>query len=105
MAISIAVAALQAEMARLTIIDVRRAAAREASADAIPGAAWRDPERVGEWAASLPAGHTVVVFCVHGHEVSQGVADALVGRGLDARYLEGGIAGWQAAGGAVERKV
>jgi hypothetical protein len=31
----------------------------------------------------------VVVYCVHGHEVSQGVAKA-----LGARYLEGGIEHW-----------
>lgn len=101
MAACISVAALQAEAAGITLVDVRRAAARAASPDFIPGAVWRDPERVGEWAAVLPAGEPVVVYCVHGHEVSQGVADALLARGLDARYLAGGIAGWVAAGAAV----
>jgi hypothetical protein len=36
----------------------------------------------------------VVVYCVHGHEVSQGVTSALRTAGVDAAYLEGGIAGW-----------
>jgi len=36
----------------------------------------------------------VVVYCVHGHEVSQGVTRALRTAGVDAAYLEGGIAGW-----------
>ena len=36
----------------------------------------------------------VVVYCVHGHEVSQSAAKA-----LGAAYLEGGIEAWRASGG------
>jgi hypothetical protein len=40
------------------------------------------------------------VYCVHGHEVSQDAAASLNAAGFDARYLQGGIAGWRAHGGA-----
>ena len=42
------------------------------------------------------AAPSVVVYCVHGHEVSQNAAKA-----LGARYLEGGIEAWREAGGAL----
>jgi rhodanese-related sulfurtransferase len=87
------------------IIDVRRERAFRAATDMIAGALWRDPERVAEWAGELPRASRVVAYCVHGHEVSQGVAKALAGRGLSAQYLQGGIEeGWKAAGGALDRK-
>jgi Fe-Mn family superoxide dismutase len=40
----------------------------------------------------------VVVYCVHGHEVSRATALRLRAAGLDARFLRGGIAAWEAAG-------
>jgi Fe-Mn family superoxide dismutase len=40
----------------------------------------------------------VVVYCVHGHEVSRSTAMQLRAAGLRARFLRGGIEGWQAAG-------
>ena len=87
------------------IIDVRRQPAFRAASEMIEGALWRDPERVAEWAGELPRASRVVAYCVHGHEVSQGVAKALAGRGLSAQYLQGGIEeGWKAAGGALDRK-
>ena len=87
------------------VIDVRRHSAFQGATDMIQGALWRDPERVGEWAGELPRASRVVAYCVHGHEVSQGVAKALAGRGLAAQYLQGGIEeGWKAAGGALDAK-
>src|SRR5712691_2201177 len=87
------------------IIDVRREQVFRAATDMIAGALWRDPERVAEWAGELPRASRVVAYCVHGHEVSQGVAVALAGRSLSAQYLQGGIEeGWKAAGGALDRK-
>jgi len=87
------------------IIDVRRKPAFRAATDMIAGALRRDPERVDEWAGELPRASRVVAYCVHGQEVSQGVAKALAGRGLSAQYLQGGIEeGWKAAGGALDRK-
>ena len=87
------------------VIDVRRTPAFKASTELIAGALRRDPEQVASWAQELPPSATAVVYCVHGHEVSQGVAKALNAHGIAARYLEGGIEeGWKTAGGALDRK-
>jgi len=87
------------------IVDVRRKPVFRAATDMIAGALWRDPERVAEWAGELPRASRVVAYCVHGHEVSQGVAIALAGRALSAQVLQGGIEeGWKAAGGALDAK-
>src|SRR5262249_56224615 len=58
----------------------------------------RDPDKVEQWGKELPRGRQVVVHCVHGREVSQGVAAALRAAGADAVYLQDGIAGWTAKG-------
>ena len=79
------------------LVDVRRDAAFHGDDRMIVGAVHRPPEDVDTWRSELPPGRSVVAYCVHGHEVSQGVAAALVRAGLEAAYLAGGIAGWQAA--------
>jgi rhodanese-related sulfurtransferase len=87
------------------VIDARRRAAFMASREMIGGALRRDPEQVGAWAGSLPAASSVVVYCVHGREVSQNAAAALVQAGIHARYLEGGLEeGWTASQGPLDRK-
>ena len=66
------------------------------------GALRRDPAVVQSWAKELPRASSVVVYCVHGHEISQGAAKALREFGFTARYLEGGLEeGWKATGGAL----
>ena len=77
------------------LVDVRRAEAFGADDAVIIGAMHRPPESVSDWRADLPKNREVVVYCVHGHEVSQGVAKALQDAGIKAAYLEGGIAGWK----------
>jgi hypothetical protein len=57
----------------------------------------RQPEAIGEWSRSVD-GHSIVVYCREGHEVSQGVAKALRASGMKSSYLEGGIAGWTETG-------
>ena len=81
------------------VIDVRNAPAFLDAADLIRGALRRDPEKVLDWKKSLPAAASVIVYCVHGHEVSQKVAQA-----LGARYLEGGIEAWRETGGELSQK-
>jgi len=76
------------------VIDVRRQERFLDAPDQIRGALRRDPERVSDWAKTLPSAAQVVVYCVHGHEVSQGVAGA-----LGAKYLAGGIEAWRDADG------
>ncbi len=83
----------------VTILDVRRKVRFDQAADAIAGAEWRDPATVDQWAGAVPKDRPVVVYCVYGHHVSHGVVDALQKRGVDARYLDGGIAAWRAIGG------
>jgi rhodanese-related sulfurtransferase len=83
----------------VTLVDVRRAAAREADPRLIPGAVWRDPEQVAAWARELPRDRPIVVYGVHGQEVSAGVVDRLRELGFDATLLEGGFENWRAAGG------
>jgi rhodanese-related sulfurtransferase len=87
------------------VIDVRRSPAYLASRQMVGGALRRDPEKVETWAHSLPAAESVVVYCVHGHEVSQRTAAALAQAGIRAHYLEGGLEeGWKAVEGPLDPK-
>lgn len=86
------------EMGDALVIDVRRAGVFEQADTVIPGARWCDPAQVQVWATELPADRTVVVYCVHGHEVSRSTAIRLRAAGLNAHYLRNGMEGWQAAG-------
>jgi rhodanese-related sulfurtransferase len=76
------------------VIDVRRAVPDAERDRLIVAAIHRPPTEVEHWFKELPATRPVVVYCVHGHEVSQGVTNALRIAGVDATFLEGGIAGW-----------
>jgi rhodanese-related sulfurtransferase len=80
------------------LLDVRRAPVFGAATDMLAGASWRDPAEVADWAAGLDRQQPVVVYCVHGHAVSQGAAQALRERGFDARFLAGGFEAWRDAG-------
>lgn len=86
------------------LIDVRTRAAYFEAPDHVRGALRRDPLRAADWATTLPASSCVVVYCAHGHEVSQGAAEALRAAGLRALYLEGGIERWRAEGGGLASK-
>ena len=86
------------------LIDVRKNEAFAAAGDTLPGALRRDPLQVDTWATTLPAAATVLVYCVHGHEVSQNTVKALRQRGIHATFLQGGIEAWRAAGNPVTAK-
>jgi rhodanese-related sulfurtransferase len=104
---SISVAGLDALRGKVLppiVIDVRRDEAYGKGDCVIAGALRRTPETLDEWAGALEAGRDVVVYCVHGHQVSQGMASRLKALGRSARYLEGGIEAWRAAGGATRAK-
>jgi Fe-Mn family superoxide dismutase len=92
------------ELGDAVVLDVRRRVVFEGAGTMIPGADWRDPAMVSEWAADLPKDREVVVYCVYGHEVGRSTAMRLRASGLDARYLRGGIDGWQSAGREVVPK-
>ena len=76
------------------VLDVRLEEDREPVDHPIPGERWRDPEQVDHWCAEFNPEDAVVVYCVHGRWVSQGVCKTLREQGLRARYLEGGIDDW-----------
>jgi rhodanese-related sulfurtransferase len=86
------------------VIDVRRRPAFLEADETIAGSLRRDPERVGEWVKALPRASAVVVYCVRGHEVSQGAAAKLNDAGIAAHYLEGGFEAWKAAQGPRDHK-
>jgi rhodanese-related sulfurtransferase len=93
------------EAAPPLLIDVRRRPAFMSATEMIAGALRRDPQSVAAWGSSLPGAGRVVVYCVHGHEVSQGAARALREQNIEAWFLEGGIEeGWKGSGGAVDPK-
>ena len=83
------------------VVDVRRAPIFADAKVMLPGAVWKDFRQADSWGAKLPRNREVVVYCVHGHEVSQTATLLLRMAGVSARYLEGGIEGFIAAGGAV----
>jgi Fe-Mn family superoxide dismutase len=87
----------QDEIGDAQVFDVRRAGVFEQARTMIPGACWCDPSAVATWSAELPADSDVVVYCVYGHEVSRATATRLRAIGVNARYLRGGIDGWQSA--------
>jgi rhodanese-related sulfurtransferase len=64
----------------------------------ISGARRRAPEQIESWCGAIDRDRPVVVYCVHGHEVSQNAAQRLRDAGIDASYLEGGIEAWADAG-------
>ncbi len=86
------------------LIDVRRREAFDADARMIAGATWRDPFSVRDWLKFMPRHREVVVYCVHGHEISRNVAEALAAGGVAASILAGGIEAWNAHGGATLQK-
>jgi rhodanese-related sulfurtransferase len=87
------------------LIDVRREPAFQAGETLIPGAIRRRPDEIDHWRTDLPQGKPVVVYCVHGHEVSQEAAATLRATGIEAAYLEGGIAGWAERGLPTRRRI
>ena len=91
-------AAAQSDIGEALVLDVRRAGVYEQAPATIPGADWRDPAAVADWADALPADREVIVYCVYGHEVGRATTLRLRAAGVNARYLAGGIDAWQAAG-------
>ncbi len=81
------------------VIDVRRNERFFEAKDLIRGALRRDPAKIADWSKTLPRAANLVVYCVHGHEVSQNAAKA-----LGAKYLEGGIEHWREEGGELAAK-
>ena len=92
------------QLAGKHLIDVRRKEDRGTSPEQLPGATWHDPSDIAHWSQTLPKDKEIVLYCVRGGSVSNSVVDALRAQGLNARFIEGGIEGWKAAGGEVVGK-
>ncbi len=89
----------------LSIFDVRKKPAFNSDPSTLPTATWQDFEQVEQWSKELSDDQKkdlVVVYCVHGHEVSQSAARALNSLGFNAKYLDGGIAAWNELGFTTE---
>ena len=86
------------------MIDVRRAEDYEAGEDMIAGATWHDPARLADWSAELDASKPVLVYCMKGLDIGRSAALALRARGIDARYLVGGVNAWRTAGLPVQAR-
>ena len=82
--------------AHIKVLDVRRREHRVDVEFPVPGAEWKDPEQIAEWSKDLENHGEIIVFCVHGHNVSQGVRDYLRKQGFGAQILDGGVEAWQA---------
>jgi rhodanese-related sulfurtransferase len=87
------------------VIDARRAPTFDADDWVIAGAIRRAPEMVGEWGPEFQGGNPVVVYCAHGLEIGRDTAASLRGIGVDACYLEGGIAEWAERKLPLRRKI
>ena len=88
-----------------TVVAVTRLAKFEAEGRRIAGSVWRDHMRTAEWGPALAAkGGQMVVYCLHGHNVSQLATARLRSIGIDAVHLAGGIDAYGAAGGLVLRR-
>jgi rhodanese-related sulfurtransferase len=97
-------ARLGSEAAPITV-DVRRDADFAGAKTLVADAFHRSPDAVEEWRTDLPNGRQVVTYCEHGREVSHGVAAALRLMGVEANFLEGGIADWTEQGFPTHRKI
>ena len=87
------------------VIDVRRTQAFDADTVMIAGATWRDPFATDDWINFLPRDRDIVVYCVHGHEISKNTCAALRAAGMNAHYIEGGIEAWNESGAPTTRKL
>ena len=86
------------------VLDVRREADHATSAETLPGAIWKNPEKIDAWIAAVPRTQDVVIYCVRGGAVSNSVVDRLRAAGVKARFIEGGIEAYKSAGGRVVAK-
>jgi rhodanese-related sulfurtransferase len=77
------------------LLDVRRPGTFAASDSLLPGALYCAPGEVAAFARREPP-RTAVVYCAHGHNLSEDAVRTLRAAGWDARQLLGGIEGGEA---------
>lgn len=79
-----------------SIIDVRTEEEYRADPRLVPAARRHDVRDIEQWAAHYTA-HSVVVYCQHGQNQSEGAAASLRHAGINAEVLEGGYEQWRKA--------
>jgi len=89
-----------AEGEPIQVLDARPRHHISRTVDLMDGAVWRDPDNVETWVGELSSDRPVAVYCAYGFHVGCNVTRALRARGLDARYVRGGLSAWYAVGGA-----
>ena len=92
------------EKKSVTVLDVRRQNDFDTDPVKLSGAQRKNPEQMAEWSKSLSKDKEIVIYCARGGSVSNSVLDHLLGQGFKARFIEGGIEAWKAAGGATTAK-
>lgn len=88
----------------LTILDLRRRSDYDPDAGVVPGAVWRDHEKIEDWSSGLPQDRELILYCAHGKTISNAALDRLLALGFKARFIEGGMDGWKEAGGPLAPK-
>lgn len=83
------------------LIDVRRENVFRSSGKRIAGAVWRDHLKTAEWRTEFADGHLIVIYCSHGHNVSELAVAMLAETGTNVAMLEGGMDAYEAAGGVM----
>ena len=89
---------------RRSIFDVRRAEAYAGSAHVLPTARWREHTLADDWSRSLRPDADIVVYCVHGHQVSQLRLPRCAKRAPERAVLKGGFDAWRSSGAPVIAK-
>jgi rhodanese-related sulfurtransferase len=87
------------------VVDARKRDAFDADDRLIVGAVRYDIDANPGWSKNLPAGQLVVFYCAHGGEVSQTAASELQRAGIDAAFLDGGMAAWREQNLPTRKKV
>jgi|TARA_R110000744_G_scaffold104849_2_gene200635 rhodanese-related sulfurtransferase len=90
---------LQQQSDQILVLDIRKQHDFDIDPQIIKGANRHQPEEIDRWIEELPINQDIIIYCVHGHAVSNTVLDRLLEGGLKARYIEGGIEAWKDAGG------
>lgn len=96
-----ATALARAEQGAAVLVDVRKRQAAVQSGEALRGAIAQDPFALGHEHPLTAERRPLIVFCVHGHEVSQFACALLRMYGRDVHYVEGGFDALKAAGAGV----
>lgn len=78
----------------ITLLDVRRKTDHDTAPDMIPGAVWRDPDLVAQWASEIAKNTPLVIYCARGGSVSKSVSDTLHSKGFTVASLAGGLKAW-----------